>query len=78
MDTVLKINPGDKNITKIKKVISASDKKTLKKLNFLYGSIIKKGLHLAPSIEIAEAAKVIENQEISRRNMNELSMIFDS
>ena len=76
-----RINPGDKihTLTKIKKVISASDKKTLKKLNFLYGSIIKAGLHLAPSIEIAEAAKVIENtqRDLNIAFMNELSMIFD-
>ena len=76
-----RINPGDKihTLTKIKKVISASDKKTLKKLNYLYGSIIKAGLHLAPSIEIAEAAKVIENtqRDLNIAFMNELSMIFD-
>ena len=76
-----RINPGDKihTLTKIKKIISASDKKTLKKLNFLYGSIIKAGLHLAPSIEIAEAAKVIENtqRDLNIAFMNELSMIFD-
>ena len=76
-----RINPGDKihTLTKIKKVISASDKKTLGKLKFLYGRIIKAGLHLAPSIEIAEAAKVIENtqRDLNIAFMNELSMIFE-
>ena len=75
-----RINPGDKihTLTKIKKVISVQIK-TLKKLNYLYGSIIKAGLHLAPSIEIAEAAKVIENtqRDLNIAFMNELSMIFD-
>ena len=46
--------------TKIKKIVSASNSKTLNFLSKLYGSIIKAGIHKAKSIRIAEAAKVIE------------------
>ncbi|MDC0861382.1 nucleotide sugar dehydrogenase [Alphaproteobacteria bacterium] len=75
-----RINPGDKihTLSSIKKVISASDDKTLKKLKLLYGKIIKAGLHLSSSIEVAEAAKVIENtqRDLNIAFMNELSIIF--
>jgi|TARA_B110000114_G_C15083715_1_gene395240 UDP-N-acetyl-D-galactosamine dehydrogenase len=75
-----RINPGDKihTLSSIKKVISASDSKTLKKLKLLYGKIIKAGLHLSSTIEVAEAAKVIENtqRDLNIAFMNELSIIF--
>jgi len=76
-----RINPGDKNhtLTRIKKVVSASNKATLTKLAKLYGSIIKAGVYKASSIRVAEAAKVIENtqRDINIALMNELSLIFN-
>ena len=75
-----RINPGDKKHTlvKIKKVVSASNTKTLNFISSLYGSIIKAGIHKAKSIRIAEAAKVIENtqRDLNIAFMNELSKIF--
>lgn len=75
-----RINPGDKKhtLTKIKKIVSASNVKTLNFLTKLYGSIIKAGIHKAKSIRIAEAAKVIENtqRDLNIAFMNELSRIF--
>jgi UDP-N-acetyl-D-galactosamine dehydrogenase len=74
------VNPGDKEhtIPKIKKVVSGSTPEIAKKLNELYGAIITAGTYLAPSIKIAEAAKVIENtqRDINIAFVNELSMIF--
>ena len=57
-----RINPGDKvhTITKIKKVVSGSNKEALKRVVSIYKPIIKAGLHKAASIKVAEAAKVIE------------------
>lgn len=76
-----RINPGDRihTISSIKKVISASNESTLKKLKYMYGSIIKAGVHIAPTIEIAEAAKVIENtqRDLNIAFVNELSIIFE-
>ena len=75
-----RINPGDKKHTlkKIKKVVSGSNNKTLLKLDKLYSSIITAGTYRAPSIRVAEAAKVIENtqRDINIALMNELSLIF--
>ena len=75
-----RINPGDKEhtITKIKKVVSGSTLNCQKTLSNLYGSIIEAGVYEAPSIKIAEAAKVIENtqRDINIAFVNELSMIF--
>lgn len=74
-----RVNPGDKShtIDKIVKVVSASDKKTLKKLSELYGSIVKAGIHQAPNIKTAETSKVIENcqRDLNIAMMNELSLI---
>ena len=74
-----RINPGDKihRLENITKVISADDNKTLQFLKKVYGKIIKK-LHLAESIKIAEAAKIIENtqRDINIAFVNELSVIF--
>ena len=76
-----RINPGDKqrSITKIIKVTSGSNDKTALFVDNLYKSIIKAGTHLAPSIKVAEAAKVIENsqRDINIAFINELAKIFN-
>ena len=76
-----RINPGDKEhtVTKILKITSGSTPKTATTVDELYKSIITKGTHLAPSIKVAEAAKVIENtqRDLNIALMNELAMIFD-
>lgn len=76
-----RINPGDKEhtVTKIKKVTSGSTPEAAKQVNELYGTIIVAGTHLAPSIRVAEAAKVIENaqRDINIAFINELAKIFN-
>ncbi|MDL2303391.1 nucleotide sugar dehydrogenase [Dysgonomonas sp. OttesenSCG-928-D17] len=76
-----RINPGDKEHTveKIKKVTSGSTPEIGKKVNELYSSVISAGTHLAPTIKVAEAAKVIENsqRDINIAFVNELKKIFD-
>jgi UDP-N-acetyl-D-galactosamine dehydrogenase len=76
-----RINPGDKEHTveKIKKVTSGSTPETGQKVNALYASVIVAGTHLAPTIRVAEAAKVIENsqRDINIAFVNELKKIFD-
>jgi len=76
-----RINPGDKKhtITKIKKVTSGSTKEIAEVIDKLYSSIIVAGTHLAPSIKVAEAAKVIENaqRDINIAFVNELAKIFN-
>jgi UDP-N-acetyl-D-galactosamine dehydrogenase len=76
-----RINPGDKEhtFTKIKKVVSGSNEKTLKTISKLYSSVIESGIFQASSIKVAEAAKVIENtqRDINIAFINELSMIFN-
>ncbi|GHV32049.1 UDP-N-acetyl-D-galactosamine dehydrogenase [Bacteroidia bacterium] len=76
-----RINPGDKEHTveKIKKVTSGSTPETGKLVNELYSSVIQAGTHLAPTIRVAEAAKVIENsqRDINIAFVNELKKIFD-
>ena len=76
-----RINPGDKKrtVSKILKVTSGSNQKIAKKIDKLYKSIIKAGTHLAPSIKVAEAAKVIENsqRDINIAFINELAIIFN-
>ncbi|MGJ8684759.1 MAG: nucleotide sugar dehydrogenase [Nonlabens sp.] len=76
-----RINPGDKKHTveKILKVTSGSTPATGKKVDDLYASVITAGTHLAPSIKVAEAAKVIENsqRDINIAFVNELSKIFN-
>ncbi|MBN9303438.1 MULTISPECIES: nucleotide sugar dehydrogenase [Dysgonomonas] len=76
-----RINPGDKEHTveKIKKVTSGSTPDVGEKVNALYSSVIKAGTHLAPTIKVAEAAKVIENsqRDINIAFVNELKKIFD-
>ena len=76
-----RINPGDKQHTveKIKKVTSGSTPEIGKYINGVYGSVITAGTHLAPTIKVAEAAKVIENsqRDINIAFVNELSKIFN-
>ena len=76
-----RINPGDKEHTveKIKKVTSGSTPETGKIVNEVYSSVITVGTHLAPSIKVAEAAKVIENsqRDINIAFVNELAKIFN-
>ncbi len=76
-----RINPGDKEhtVTKILKVTSGSTPEIGEKVDELYKSVITAGTHLAPSIRVAEAAKVIENsqRDINIAFVNELSMIFN-
>lgn len=75
-----RINPGDKNHTvkKIKKVTSGSTQDCAIEIDNLYKTIITAGTHLAPSIKVAEAAKVIENsqRDINIAFINELAKIF--
>ena len=75
-----RINPGDKEHTveKILKVTSGSTPKVGKRVNELYKSVITAGTHLAPSIKVAEASKVIENsqRDINIAFVNELAKIF--
>jgi UDP-N-acetyl-D-galactosamine dehydrogenase len=76
-----RINPGDKEHTveKIKKITSGSTPETGEKVNALYASVITAGTHLAPTIRVAEAAKVIENsqRDVNIAFVNELKKIFD-
>ena len=75
-----RINPGDKlhTVEKIKKVTSGSTPEVAKIVNDVYASVITAGTHLAPTIKVAEAAKVIENsqRDINIAFVNELSKIF--
>jgi UDP-N-acetyl-D-glucosamine/UDP-N-acetyl-D-galactosamine dehydrogenase len=75
-----RINPGDKEhrLETIVKVVSAQDARTLDIVADVYGSVVKAGIHRAPSIKVAEAAKVIENsqRDLNIAFMNELSAIF--
>lgn len=76
-----RINPGDKvnTLTKIVKVVSGSDEESLETISNVYNEILEVGVHKAPSIKVAEAAKVIENaqRDINIAFMNELSMVFN-
>jgi UDP-N-acetyl-D-galactosamine dehydrogenase len=76
-----RINPGDKEhrLTTIKKVTSGSTPEVADFVDAVYGSIIKAGTHKAPSIKVAEAAKVIENtqRDLNIALINELALIFE-
>jgi UDP-N-acetyl-D-glucosamine/UDP-N-acetyl-D-galactosamine dehydrogenase len=76
-----RINPGDKEhtVTKIKKVTSGSTPEVGRLVDDLYKAVIVAGTHLAPSIKVAEAAKVIENsqRDINIAFVNELAKIFN-
>lgn len=77
-----RINPGDKEhtVTKILKVTSGSTPETAKKVDDLYKSVITAGTHMASSIKVAEASKVIENtqRDVNIALINELALIFDT
>jgi len=77
-----RINPGDKEHTvkKILKVTAGSTPEIAKKVDDLYKSIITAGTHLASSIKVAEASKVIENtqRDVNIALVNELALIFDT
>jgi len=77
-----RINPGDKEHTvkKILKVTSGSTPEIAKRVDELYKSIIEAGTHLASSIKVAEASKVIENtqRDVNIALINELALIFDT
>ncbi|TCK06527.1 nucleotide sugar dehydrogenase [Phorcysia thermohydrogeniphila] len=74
-----RVNPGDKEhtIDKVVKVVAGCDEETLELLSAIYGSVIKAGIHRAPNIKTAEAAKVIENtqRDLNIALMNELALI---
>ncbi len=76
-----RIVPGDADhrLETITKVVSGEDEETLERVAGIYGEVIKAGLHRAPSLEVAEAAKVIENtqRDLNIALMNELALIFD-
>jgi UDP-N-acetyl-D-galactosamine dehydrogenase len=76
-----RVNPGDRErtITRIVKVVSGDSAATLDIVAALYQSIITAGVHRAPSIQVAEAAKVIENaqRDLNIALMNELAILFD-
>ena len=76
-----RINPGDKlhRLANITKIVSGMDDGTLEEIANIYSLIIEAGVHKAPSIKVAEAAKVVENsqRDINIAFMNELAMVFD-
>ncbi len=76
-----RINPGDKQntLTTITKVVSGNDEEALENIAKTYELIIEAGVHRAPSIKVAEAAKIIENtqRDVNIALMNELSIIFN-
>lgn len=76
-----RINPGDKlhRVATIKKVTSGSTPKVAELIDQLYGQIITTGTHKAPSIKVAEAAKVIENtqRDLNIALINKLAIIFN-
>ncbi|NLF42873.1 MAG: nucleotide sugar dehydrogenase [Bacteroidales bacterium] len=76
-----RINPGDKEhtITSITKVVSGCDEEALDNVARTYELIVKAGVHRAPTIKVAEAAKIIENtqRDVNIALMNELSIIFN-
>lgn len=76
-----RINPGDQEhrLETIVKVVSGSDPRALATIAAIYGEVVRAGIHQAPSIRVAEAAKVIENtqRDLNIALMNELALIFD-
>ena len=76
-----RINPGDKEhtVTKILKIVAGDNPETAELLRQVYGAVITAGIHVAPTIKAAEAAKVIENtqRDLNIALMNELALIFD-
>ncbi len=76
-----RINPGDKDhpLEKIIKVVAGQDEEALGRLAAVYGAVVDAGIHQAPSIKVAEAAKVIENtqRDVNIALMNEISKICE-
>ena len=76
-----RINPGDKKhtLTKIKKIVSGSNRKTMFNIGKLYSYVTEAGIYRANSIKVAEAAKVIENtqRDVNIALVNEFALIFD-
>lgn len=76
-----RINPGDKDhsLQRVVKVVAGEDGSTAATLARLYGAIVPAGVHVAPSIKVAEAAKVLENtqRDLNIALMNELAVICD-
>ena len=76
-----RINPGDEahGFSQVVKVVSAGDPDTLDTIARVYAAVVEAGIYRAPSIRVAEAAKVIENvqRDVNVALMNELAMIFD-
>ena len=76
-----RINPGDKihTLQNTVKIISGCDEESVRNIYEVYSLVVKAGLHIAPSIKVAEAAKIIENtqRDVNIALMNELSIIFD-
>lgn len=76
-----RINPGDKinRLETITKIVSGQDAPSLARITAVYERIIEAGLHVAPSIKVAEAAKVIENtqRDVNIALVNELAIIFE-
>ncbi len=76
-----RINPGDKErtLTTILKIVAGGDSESAEEINKIYSHIITAGTHLASSVKVAEAAKVIENtqRDLNISLMNELAIIFD-
>jgi len=76
-----RINPGDKDhpLEKIIKVVAGQDEEALRRLSAVYGAVVEAGIHEAPSIKVAEAAKVIENtqRDLNIALMNEISKICE-
>lgn len=77
-----RVNPGDKQHTveKIKKVTSGSTPEIAKRIDLLYNSVLENGTHMAPSIRVAEASKIIENsqRDVNIAFINELAKIFNA
>jgi UDP-N-acetyl-D-galactosamine dehydrogenase len=76
-----RINPGDSvhRLETITKIIAADSPAALARMRAVYGAVVDAGLHEAPSIKVAEAAKVIENtqRDLNIALMNEIALIFD-
>lgn len=76
-----RINPGDKehSFKRIVKVVAGDTPVTLERVAAIYGAVVEAGVHKAPSIKVAEAAKVIENtqRDVNIALMNELAIIFE-
>ena len=76
-----RINPGDRehSLERVVKIVAGEDEATLERICAVYGSFVEAGLHRAPTIKVAEAAKVIENiqRDLNIALMNELALIFE-